>query len=85
MITNLRYINLICFKANKYLNHSIVGHFGSLRIPESLQGFYEKKKEEIEMKKKKMEENKKKKIDKVKLSKERKNKFKSSKGQHNIF
>ncbi|KYO00117.1 hypothetical protein PGSY75_0912700 [Plasmodium gaboni] len=85
MITNLRYINSICYKANKYLNHSIVGHFGSLRIPESLQGFYEKKKEEIEMKKKKMEENKKKKIDKVKLSKERKNKFKSSKGQHNIF
>ncbi|CDO64187.1 conserved Plasmodium protein, unknown function [Plasmodium reichenowi] len=85
MITKLRYINLICYKAKKYLNHNLGEHFGTFRIPESLQGFYEKKKEEIELKKKKMEENKKKKIDKVKLSKERKNKFKSSKGQHNIF
>ncbi|ETW38304.1 hypothetical protein PFTANZ_01036 [Plasmodium falciparum Tanzania (2000708)] len=52
MITKLRYINLICYKAKKYLNNNLGEHFGTFRIPESLQGFYEKKKEEIELKKK---------------------------------
>ncbi|ETW49485.1 hypothetical protein PFMALIP_02413 [Plasmodium falciparum MaliPS096_E11] len=51
MITKLRYINLICYKAKKYLNNNLGEHFGTFRIPESLQGFYEKKKEEIELKK----------------------------------
>ncbi|VWU49138.1 conserved protein, unknown function [Hepatocystis sp. ex Piliocolobus tephrosceles] len=58
--------------------------FGTVKIPESLRTFYEKKKDEIELKKKTLEERKKKK-DKIKISKERKNKYKSSKGQHNVF
>ncbi|SBT76322.1 conserved Plasmodium protein, unknown function [Plasmodium ovale] len=63
---------------------AICGNYGTVKIPESLRSFYEKKKEELELRKKKLEE-KKKKMDKVKISKERKNKFKSSKGQHNVF
>ncbi|SBS85191.1 conserved Plasmodium protein, unknown function [Plasmodium ovale] len=63
---------------------AICGNYGTVKIPESFRSFYEKKKEELELRKKKCEE-KKKKMDKVKISKERKNKFKSSKGQHNVF
>ncbi|CXI31742.1 conserved Plasmodium protein, unknown function [Plasmodium berghei] len=71
-----------------YLNNVnklfVFKNFGTVKIPESLKPFYEKKKEELELKKKKLEERKKK-MDKVQISKERKNKFKSSKGQHNIY
>ncbi|CRG96674.1 conserved Plasmodium protein, unknown function [Plasmodium gallinaceum] len=82
MITYLKKVKLN--KDKKFLE--IIGreNFGTVKIPESLRSFYEKKKEEIELKKKKLEE-KKKKMDKVTISKERKNKFKSSKGQHNIY
>ncbi|CRG99336.1 conserved Plasmodium protein, unknown function [Plasmodium relictum] len=84
MVNYLRYLRII--NTNKKSFEKIIAHekFGTVKIPESLKSFYEKKKEEIELKKKKLEE-KKKKMDKVSISKERKNKFKSSKGQHNIY
>ncbi|KJP88676.1 hypothetical protein AK88_01756 [Plasmodium fragile] len=59
-------------------------HFSTAKIPESVKALYEKKVEQMELRKKQLEM-KKKKMDKVQISKERKNKFKSSKGQHNVF
>ncbi|ANQ07266.1 Uncharacterized protein PCOAH_00017940 [Plasmodium coatneyi] len=63
---------------------NVTTHFSTAKIPESVKALYEKKVEQMELRKKQLEM-KKKKMDKVQISKERKNKFKSSKGQHNVF